>query len=106
MPWQRRSEVRRRSAGPSPSLRVSRRCRRRGLRFEGSEEWYEQVARSRPPKNRPWYHVLPHASAHTTYVAERNLEPDDELEPIDHPMLSDFFEDFRDGRYVAARRVN
>ena len=74
--------------------------------FEGSEEWYEQVARSRPPKDRPWYQVLPHASAHTTYVAERNLEPDDELEPIDHPMLSDFFEDFRDGRYVVARRVN
>ena len=76
------------------------------VRFERSEEWYEQVARSRPPKDRPWYHVLPHASAHTTYVAERNLEPDDELEPIEHPMLSNFFEDFRDGRYVATRRVN
>jgi heat shock protein HspQ len=74
--------------------------------FEGSEEWYEQVARSRPPKDQPWYHVLPHASAHSTYVAERNLEPDDELEPIYHPMLPDFFEDFRDGHYVVARRVN
>jgi len=39
-------------------------------------------------------------------VAERNLEPDDELEPIYHPMLSDFFEDFCDGRYVVTRRVN
>jgi heat shock protein HspQ len=74
--------------------------------FEGSEAWYEQVARSRPPKDRPWYHVLPHGSAHTTYVAERNLEPDARLEPIDHPLLSCFFDDFRDGRYVAARRVN
>jgi heat shock protein HspQ len=75
-------------------------------RFEGSEAWYEQVARSRPPKDRPWYHVLPHNTGHTTYVAERNLEPDDRLEPIEHPLLSQFFDDFRDGRYVAARRVN
>jgi len=75
-------------------------------RFEGSEEWYERVARSRPPKDRPWYRVLPHASIHTTYVAERNLEPDEDLEPIQHPMLSDFFEDFRDGRYIVARRAN
>ena len=75
-------------------------------RFEGSEAWYEQVARSRPPKDRPWYHVLPHGSAHTTYVAERNIEPDHLLEPIDHPLVPAFFDDFRDGRYVPARRVN
>jgi heat shock protein HspQ len=75
-------------------------------RFEGGEAWYEQVARSRPPKDRPWYHVLPHSTFHTTYVAERNLEPDDRLEPIEHPLLSRFFDDFRDGRYVATRRVN
>ncbi|HAB30308.1 MAG TPA: heat shock protein HspQ, partial [Gemmatimonadetes bacterium] len=23
--------------------------------FQGTEEWYEVVARSRPPKHRPWY---------------------------------------------------
>jgi heat shock protein HspQ len=75
-------------------------------RFEGTEAWYEQVARSRPPKDRPWYHVLPHGSAHTTYVAERNIEPDELREPIDHPLIPAFFDDFRDGRYVPARRVN
>ena len=26
--------------------------------FQGSEAWYEQVARSRPPKDQPWYRVL------------------------------------------------
>jgi len=26
--------------------------------FYGTEEWYNQVARSRPPKDKPWYHVL------------------------------------------------
>ena len=29
--------------------------------FQGREEWYRQVARSRPPKNKPWYHVPVHA---------------------------------------------
>ncbi len=75
-------------------------------RFEGTDEWYEQVARSRPPKDQPWYHVLPHDSQHATYVAERNLEPDDSDEPIRHPMIDEFFEDFRDGHYVANGKVN
>ncbi len=44
--------------------------------FAGTDEWYEAVARSRPPKDRPWYHVLPHGGAHQTYVADRNLQPD------------------------------
>ena len=44
--------------------------------FESSDEWYEVVALSRPPKDRPWYHVLVHNATHRTYVAERNLEPD------------------------------
>ena len=26
--------------------------------FQGSDEWYEQVARSRPPKDNPWYHDI------------------------------------------------
>jgi heat shock protein HspQ len=31
------------------------------------------VARSRPPKEKPWYHVKK-ADGNQTYVAERNLE--------------------------------
>jgi len=68
-------------------------------RFQSTEEWYETMARSRPPKNRPWYHVLVHETAHATYVAERNLEPDESGEPIRHPMLWEFFSRFEDGRY-------
>ena len=67
---------------------------------------YEQVARSRPPRDRPWYHVLPDDATHTTYVAERNLEPDESLEPIVHPLVPQFFEGFRDGRYVTSRLEN
>jgi heat shock protein HspQ len=74
--------------------------------FEGSDEWYEGMARSRPPKDQPWYHVLPHEAEHTTYVAERNLEAEASLQPIKHPLLSQCFDDFRDGRYVVARHVN
>ena len=71
--------------------------------FQGSEAWYAQVARSCPPKDAPWYHVLPHDALHTTYVAERNLEPDPSGDPVQHPLLERFFSDFRDGRYVSAR---
>lgn len=69
--------------------------------FQGTEEWYKQVARSRPPKDAPWYHVLVHGSYHTTYVAERNLELDFNKEPIDHPMVEEFFSHFVEGNYIA-----
>lgn len=65
-----------------------------------SEDWYETVARSRPPKDQPWYRVLVHNAVHETYVAERNLEPDSLSEPISHPLVDTFFSGFRDGRYI------
>lgn len=67
--------------------------------FQGTEEWYQQVAKSRPPKDKPWYHVLVHGALHTTYVAERNLEPDDLRNPIMHPLVDRFFTRFENGRY-------
>ncbi|MEO2173885.1 MAG: heat shock protein HspQ, partial [bacterium] len=36
--------------------------------FLGSDDWYEQMAISKPPKNLRWYHVLVHDADHTTYV--------------------------------------
>ncbi len=71
--------------------------------FQATEEWYEVVAKSHPPKNKPWYHVLVHESDHSTYVAEQNLETDDALEPIIHPMVGHFFSRFDHGRY---RRID
>ena len=71
--------------------------------FAGTEEWYEAVARSRPPKDRPWYHVLPHGATHQTYVADRNLEPDPSRGPIEHPLVKLHFTHFVDGRYINAR---
>lgn len=69
--------------------------------FQSSEEWYEVVAKSRPPKDKPWYHVLVHESMHSTYVAERNLELDESANPIKHPMLDHFFSRFENGRYIS-----
>ena len=67
--------------------------------FNGSQEWYELVARSRPPKDAPWYHVLVDGARHSTYVAERHLEPDGTGEQIQHPALGEFFDRFEDGYY-------
>ncbi len=74
--------------------------------FQLTEEWYDQVARSRPPKGAPWYHVLVDGSEQMTYVAERNLEADPEPAPIRHPLLDHFFARFRAGRYERAQGLN
>ena len=74
--------------------------------FRGSDDWYETVARSRPPRDAPWYHVLVHGAAHTTYVAERNLAPDESGAPIQHALVDTYFEGMTDGLYVPRRRVN
>lgn len=74
--------------------------------FMLSDEWYEQVASSRPPKDQPWYRVLVHNSQDETYVAERNLSQDPSIEPVIHPMLNDYFSAFKDGHYVTGQRSN
>ena len=68
--------------------------------FSGTDEWYENVARSRPPRDAPWYHVLVHDATHMTYVAERHLQSDDADAPIRHPWLRTFFDARQGGRYV------
>jgi heat shock protein HspQ len=68
--------------------------------FSGTEEWYQQVALSKPPKDKPWYHVLVHDSNQLTYVAERHLEQDATAEPIDHPAVAMYFDSFSNGVYT------
>ena len=74
--------------------------------FLGSDAWYDQVARSRPPKDKPWYRVLVHEAEHQTYVAERNLEPDPSGDPIRHPLLAAFFTDYDAAGYRLRFRHN
>ena len=68
--------------------------------FQGSEEWYERNAQSRPPRNQPWYRVLVDDQPLETYVAERNLELDVAPRPIYHPLADQIFSGFNDGQYV------
>ena len=43
--------------------------------FQLTDIWYDHMAKSKPPKDKPWYHVQ-RSDGNRTYVAERNLEPD------------------------------
>ena len=74
--------------------------------FSLTEEWYEEVARSRPPKDQPWYHVLVDGSEQTTYVAERNLAADESGEPVRHPLVRELFGGFERGRYLPRETLN
>ena len=67
--------------------------------FSLTEEWYDQVARSRPPKDQPWYHVLVDNGEHSTYVAERNLLETDDVSEVRHPAIGQFFSAYDNGRY-------
>ena len=73
--------------------------------FQGTDEWYELVARSRPPKHLPWYHVLVDGAEHTTYVAERHLESDEGGQPVRHPLVGELCGEFEGGRYSMRRRL-
>jgi heat shock protein HspQ len=75
-------------------------------KFLGSDEWYVQVARSCPPKNQPWYHMLVDNAIHQTYVAERNLELSNEIKPIHHPLLEHYFNGLVEGQYSLRARQN
>lgn len=74
--------------------------------FSGSEEWYDEMAQTRPPKDQPWYHVLVDQSEHQTYVAQRNLEVEPDPKPIQHPLVGAYFQEFKDGGYISRAKVN
>ena len=44
--------------------------------------------------------VLVDGAQHTTYVAERHLEPDAEGRPVRHPLLHALCGAWREGRYL------
>jgi heat shock protein HspQ len=67
--------------------------------FMLSDKWYEDVAQSCPPKDRPWYHLLVDGLDQTTYVAERNLVITRDLRPIQHPLIEAYFSLFNADSY-------
>ena len=74
--------------------------------YQGSDEWYERVAKTKPPKDKPWYNLLVHEATHQTYVAEENLELDLSKAAIHHPQLWLFFDSFEEGHYFSQRMVH
>ncbi|MDP6173149.1 MAG: heat shock protein HspQ [Rhodospirillales bacterium] len=74
--------------------------------FRGTEDWYDKMAISKPPRDRPWYHVLVDGSDLRTYVAERNLEPDYSGAPIQHPDIAEHFEDLTETGYISRTKMN
>lgn len=63
------------------------------------DEWYELMADSQPPKDRPWYHLLVDGSQQVTYVAERNLCASVDAHQIDHPLLGQHFSHYNGHGY-------
>ena len=77
--------------------------------FANTEEWYESIPEdSRPERNQPFYHLLAEneKSFYLAYVSEQNLEPDDSGDPVEHPEIQEFFDDYEDGFYKAQFLLN
>lgn len=71
-----------------------------------TEQWYGQMTSSKPPRDKPWYHVLVHQHGHETYVAERNLEPDMSGAPVHHRLVQVVFQDLESGVYRLRGELN
>ena len=66
---------------------------------KANDQWYKSN-QTQPKREQPWYHILVDGESQTTYVAEENLELDPTEDPIEHPMIEDFFTGFKNGRYI------
>jgi heat shock protein HspQ len=76
--------------------------------FANSEEWYEAIPKDmRPRRDQPFYHLLAENedSSYVAYVSQQNLLDDGIGGPIDHPNLTQLFDDFAGGRYRLRRSL-
>ena len=74
--------------------------------FANSEEWYESIPKDvRPGREQPYYHLLAENgdASYVAYVSQQNLVEDAEGGPIDHPSVSELFDDYNGGRYQLHR---
>ncbi|MBF0158924.1 MAG: heat shock protein HspQ [Magnetococcales bacterium] len=74
--------------------------------YQGDDQWYDRMAATRPPKNKPWYQILVHDSDVEAYVSEKNLESDMLQEPVEHPLVPYFFECFENGVYKKKQPIH
>jgi heat shock protein HspQ len=77
--------------------------------FANTEEWYEAIPENvRPRRDQPFYHLLAENddSNYVAYVSQQNLVGDSASGPVDHPSVSQLFDDFEDGRYRLRRGLS
>jgi len=76
--------------------------------FSNTEEWYNSIpADVRPERDQPFYHLYAEnaESDYVAYVSEQNLLPDDNVEPIRHPMVEESFIRSERGWYIPKHSV-
>lgn len=74
--------------------------------FANSEEWYQSIPIDmRPNREQPYYHLLAENgdSSYVAYVSQQNLVEDADGGPVDHPSVSQLFNDYEGGRYRLRR---
>ena len=62
----------------------------------------------RPKKDQPFYHLLAEndTSYYVAYVSEQNLIADYCGDPVEHPEVSELFENLSDGKYTLTDRLH
>ena len=76
--------------------------------FNHSEDWWQSIPENvRPHKDQPFYHVLAEndRATYEAYVSEQNLLVDESGAPCRHPLVKEWFEGPREGRYEPRDRA-
>ena len=71
--------------------------------FANTEEWWLSIPEeTRPRKDQPFYHLFAEneTSYYVAYVSEQNLLPDETGQPVDHPNISDYFDEYDGDQYL------
>ncbi|MEM9138335.1 MAG: heat shock protein HspQ [Pseudomonadota bacterium] len=74
--------------------------------FANTEEWWQSIPEEmRPRKDQPFYHLFAEneTSYYVAYVSEQNLLPDETGQPVDHPNIDDYFDEYDGSRYLFDR---
>ena len=67
---------------------------------DAPEAWYNRN-QTQPNRDQPWYHVLAHKmDGNCYYAAQSSLQSDDDEKTVKHPLISRFFSDFINGKYI------
>lgn len=71
--------------------------------FANTEEWWLSIPEEmRPRKDQPYYHLFAEneTSYYVAYVSEQNLLLDETGQPVDHPNIGDYFDEYDGNRYL------